>query len=132
MRGASMHSLNATDFQSWLRGYKRAWESRDSAAAAALFTTDAEYYWTPFDPPQAGRVEIAAAWEGAVLGQKDITFEYEVLAVAGGRGIARWHTRLTSVPQGEKVELDGILIAEFASPGQCCTFREWWHLRGKA
>jgi uncharacterized protein (TIGR02246 family) len=127
-----MYSLTHADFDAWLKGYKAAWEKRDAAAAAALFTPDAQYFWTPFDPPQTGRAQIAAVWESAVGAQKDITFEYTVFAVAGARGCAQWHTRLTSVPQGESVELDGIVIAEFAGKAQCRTFREWWHLRGKA
>jgi uncharacterized protein (TIGR02246 family) len=125
-----MYVLTAADFDAWLGGYKAAWETRDPAAAAALFTPDAEYYWTPFDAPQKGRDAIAAAWDGAVQGQKDVSVSYTVLATAGVRGIAHWHTRLTSVPAGEAVELDGIAIVEFASLGQCRTFREWWHARG--
>jgi uncharacterized protein (TIGR02246 family) len=125
-----MFALTVDDFEAWLRGYKAAWEARDAAAAAALFAPDAEYYWTPFDPPHKGRAEIAAVWEGALAKQKDVRFEYVVVAVAGARGIAHWHTRLMSVPEGDKVELDGIVIAEFSGPGQCRTFREWWHAGG--
>ena len=113
-----MFTLTGADFESWLRGYGKAWEGRDADAAAALFTPDAEYYWTPFDPPQRGRAEIAAAWNGAVQGQRDIAFEFDVLAAAGARGSAHWH--------------DGILIAEFAAEGQCRIFREWWHRRSPA
>jgi uncharacterized protein (TIGR02246 family) len=125
-----MYAPTVEDFEAWLRGYKVAWETRDPAAAAALFTPDAEYYWTPFDPPHKGRPGIAEAWQAAVVNQKDIRFDYAVAAVAGAIGIARWHTRLTSVPEGGALELDGIVIAEFASPGQCRTFREWWHAHG--
>ena len=53
-----MYALTVADFEAWLRGYKKAWEGRDAEAAAALFTPDAEYYWTPFDPPQRGRAAI--------------------------------------------------------------------------
>jgi uncharacterized protein (TIGR02246 family) len=127
-----MHALTLTDFERWLNGYKAAWEKRDPAAAAALFTPDARYFWTPFDPPQTGRAQIAAVWEAAVSAQKDIAFDFNVFAVAGARGCAQWHVRLTSVPQGERVEMDGIVIADFAAAGQCHTFREWWHLRGKS
>lgn len=126
-----MKSLTVAEFSAWLGRYKSAWETRDPAAAAALFTADAEYHWTPYDPPQRGRDEIAAAWDGAVRGQKDVAFSFEVLAVEGDRGIAHWHTRLTSVPDGEPVELDGIFVTTFAGTGQCRNFREWWHLRGK-
>jgi ketosteroid isomerase-like protein len=126
-----MAILSPRDFEAWLRAYKVAWESRDATAAAALFSPDAEYYWTPFDPPQRGTAGIAKAWEGAVAQQKDVAFTYSVLSVDDSRGIAHWHTRLTSVPGNEAVELDGILTAEFASPQKCRTFREWWHAIGK-
>jgi hypothetical protein len=125
-----MYALTAADFETWLRGYKRAWEQRDSAAAAALFTSDAEYYWTPFDPPQKGKEAIGAVWSAAVQGQRDITFEFSVLATSAARGMAHWHARFTSVPAGTPVELDGILITEFAGSGQCRIFREWWHQGG--
>ena len=126
-----MSTITLRSFEDWLRGYKRAWESRSAEAAAALFTPDARYYWTPFDPPQQGRTEIAAAWQNAVTQQKDVTFTYEILATEGARGVAHWHTRLTSVPKGESVELDGILIAQFADPTHCREFREWWHAQGQ-
>lgn len=123
-----MAVLTSRDFETWLDAYKIAWESRDAAAAAALFTADAEYYWTPFDPPQRGPEQIAQAWQGAVSQQKDVNFTASVIAIANDRGVAQWHTRLSSVPKGERVELDGVLIAEFADARHCRVFREWWHL----
>jgi ketosteroid isomerase-like protein len=124
-----MFTLTEYEFETWLQGYQHAWQARDSQAAAALFTPDAEYFWTPFDPPQRGHAEIAAAWTGAVEKQKDVRFEFKVLGVSGASGIAHWHTKLTSVPEGAPVELDGILIADFASAQHCRRFREWWHLK---
>lgn len=126
-----MSTIDASAFDAWLRSYGAAWEGRDARAAAALFTPDAEYFWTPFDPPQSGQGAIAAAWEGAVSQQKDIHFTYSVLAVSGATGIARWHTNLTAVPSGEPVQIDGILVAEFADSSRCRLFREWWHSVGK-
>lgn len=124
--------MTAVGFASWLRSYGAAWENRDSAAAARLFSADAEYYWTPFDTPQRGREQIAAAWEGAVTQQRDIRFEFEVLAVTTALNIARWRTELSSTSTGEKIRLDGILIAEFDPGGLCRVFREWWHRSGGA
>jgi len=126
-----MYTLTSNDFESWLRGYKAAWEGRDSAAAAALFAPDAEYYWTPFDAPQRGREGVAAAWSGAVQGQRDITFRFTILGVSGARGTAHWNARFTSVPGGASVELDGIAVTEFAGAMQCRVFREWWHQRSE-
>jgi hypothetical protein len=119
--------LTPRDFDAWLRGYQAAWEKRDPPAAAELFSPDAEYYWTPFDTPQRGRAEIAAAWDKAVSQQRDVSFRYEVLAVNGAVGIAHWHTKLTAVPANVPVELDGVLVATFAPTRHCRVFREWWH-----
>ncbi len=115
------------DFERWLRAYGQAWEGRDPGAAALLFTDDAEYYWTPLDPPQRGPAGIAAAWQAAVSQQRDVSFRYEVLAVNGAVGIAHWHTKLTAVPANVPVELDGVLGATFAPTRHCRVFREWWH-----
>jgi ketosteroid isomerase-like protein len=119
--------LTPRDFDAWLRGYQSAWEQRDAQAAAELFTPDAEYYWTPFDTPQRGRAEIAAVWDKAVSGQRDVSFRYDVLAVNGAAGIAHWHTNLTAVPDNVPVELDGVLVATFTTTRLCRVFREWWH-----
>jgi ketosteroid isomerase-like protein len=128
-----MTMLTREALETWLRAYRKAWEGRDAKAAAALFVPQgAEYYWTPFDPPQRGREEISAAWQGAVTHQTNIHMSFELLAVEGNRGVARWHTNFTSVPEGEPVQLDGILIAEFDGPQHCRVFREWWHQANKA
>lgn len=124
--------LTRETFEAWLQAYRAAWENRDAQAAAELFSREnAEYYWTPFDPPQRGRNEIAAVWEAAVSHQRDIHMTFEVLAVEGNRGVAHWHTNFTTVPSNEPVQLDGILIAEFDAPRHCRVFREWWHQANK-
>lgn len=127
-----MAAMTQSGFEAWLRRYGASWEARDPKAAADLFSPDAEYYWTPIDPPQRGRDEIAAAWERAVSQQRDVRFDFEILTVTDVRGIAHWWTELTSEKSGEKVRLDGILVAEFDEGAHCRVFREWWHSVGKA
>lgn len=122
-----MTAISAADFDAWLRAYGAAWQGRDSKAAVKIFTDDAEYYWTPLDPPQRGHAGIGAAWEGAVSQQKDVTFRYEILAVTGTTGIAQWRADFTRLATGAKVVIEGVLMAKFAAPGKCRVFREWWH-----
>jgi ketosteroid isomerase-like protein len=114
-------------FTQWLRAYQSAWEGRNAAAAARLFTEDARYYWTPLVPPQQGPGEIAAAWEAAVSEQRDIRFSFDVFGVSGATGMARWRADFTRLPNRYKVRIEGVLAAEFESGGQCRVFREWWH-----
>lgn len=114
-------------FAAWLRAYQSAWEGRDAAAAAKIFSDDARYHWTPLVPPQQGPAEIAAVWEAAVKEQRDIRFTFEVFGVAGNAGMARWRADFTRLPDQFKVRIEGVLLAEFAKPGLCRVFREWWH-----
>lgn len=121
--------MERAEFDRWLNAYKNAWEGRDPAAAAALFSNDAEYYWTPLDPPARGPAGVAAAWEGAVSQQRDIAFRYEILAVTERLGIARWRADFIRTPAQAKVVIEGMLTVEFEAPQKCRVFREWWHSR---
>jgi ketosteroid isomerase-like protein len=121
------HVVTADEFSAWLRAYQAAWEGRDAAAAARLFSEDARYYWTPLVPPQKGPAEIAAVWEAAVSQQRDIRFTFEVFGVAGATGMATWRADFTRLPDQFKVRIEGVLSAEFVAAGKCRVFREWWH-----
>ena len=118
--------LSREAFEAWLRRYGAAWEARDPDAAAALFAADARYYWTPFQEPKRGPAAIAAAWLEATSRQRNVRFSFEILAIDGPTGIARWHTHLER-PTGRRIELDGVLLAEFDDDSLCRLFREWWH-----
>jgi ketosteroid isomerase-like protein len=119
--------LSTAQFTEWLRAYQAAWEGRDPAAAAKLFSDDARYHWTPLVPPQQGPAEIAAAWEAAVSQQRDIRFTFNGFGVSGPTGMAIWRADFTRLPDQFKVRIEGVLSAEFAGGGRCRVFREWWH-----
>ncbi len=119
--------MTSEGFNDWLRRYGDAWERRDPAAAAALFTDDAVYWWTPFGEPKRGPGEIAKAWGEATTRQRDVRFEFEIIAVTERAGIATWHTKLVRASTGREIEVDGVLLAELDEAGRCRLFREWWH-----
>ena len=121
--------MERTQFELWLRAYQAAWQGRDPAAAANLFTADSEYWWTPLDPPARGPAGVSAAWDAAVSQQRDITFRYEVLAVTERMGIAKWRAEFVRLPSKKSVCIEGVLTAEFSTPQKCRIFREWWHSR---
>lgn len=115
-------------FDDWLKAYGRAWEERDPDAAAALFTDEADYYETPFDEPFSGREAIFAYWADVPKYQNAIRFRYEILAVTGDTGIARWWCDFNRLPSGRSVSLDGIFVVTMAGGSdQCAVFEEWWH-----
>jgi hypothetical protein len=121
--------LTHAAFAAWLDRYKAAWEARDPTAAAGLFAEDASYHEMPFDPPIEGMEGIADYWTGAVAGQENILFTYEILACAGGEGLCHWHCAFSGIPGGEAIDLDGIFQCRFADPDRVVSFKEWWHVR---
>jgi hypothetical protein len=121
--------LTPSALESWLARYEQAWEQRDPAQAAALFTADAPYHETPFDPPKAGRAGIRDYWATVTADQRNVDFESEIVAVNGQTGVARWSARLTSAASGARVELNGVFVLRFDGNGLCSELREWWHVR---
>jgi hypothetical protein len=130
----------------FMQAYKTAWEQRDDAMFASLFTTEGEYHNTPF-AVQRGHAKLAEYWQRIKL-QEDIHVSYEVLASTSTGGIAHWHvgyqvaseelfqiwakstgTNLVARKPGDplpRMVLDGVLMAEFEG-GLCKLCRIWWH-----
>ena len=74
----------------FMAGYKRAWEGSDEYLLASLFAPDGVYRNTPF-AEQRGHDAIKAYWQRTKL-QDDIRLEYEILERHERGGIAHWHT----------------------------------------
>ena len=125
----SAQELTTASLEAWLTRYEQAWEQRDPAQAAALFTDNASYHEMPFDAPKAGRAGIRDYWATVTADQRDVDFKSQVVAVNGRTGVARWSASLTSAASGARVELDGVFVLQFDSNGLCSELREWWHVR---
>ncbi len=124
-----MPSLTSAAVEAWLRRYKEAWEERDPARAAALFTENAPYHEMPFDAPKAGRAGIREYWANVTADQRDVDFKSQLVAVTGPTAVARWSASLKSASSGLRIELDGVFILTFDASGLCSELREWWHVR---
>jgi ketosteroid isomerase-like protein len=124
--------LDEAALATWLSGYEAAWEQRDAAAAAQLFTADADYHETAYADPFRGRDGIRAYWASVTADQQDIDFESSIVAINGNTGVARWSARLTNASSGAPVELDGVFVLVFDAGGLCSELREWWFVRSEA
>ncbi len=118
----------ATDtLDDWLWAYGQAWERKDVEGFGALFTQDANYFWTPLEPPKNGRPKIRNAFERAVARQRDIHFSYQLTTMDDHVSVVRWQCRFKRVPGDQEVRLDGIMLVRMNDAGKCYEFREWWH-----
>jgi hypothetical protein len=124
-----MQPLTSVAVDAWLSRYKDAWEQRDPARAAALFTESAPYHEMPFDAPKAGRAGIRDYWATVTADQRNVEFKSKVIAMNGPTAVARWSASLKSASSGARIELDGVFILQFDGSGLCSELREWWHVR---
>lgn len=134
------------NIETFMQGYKSAWERRDDRAFAALFVEDGVYENTPF-AVQRGHAQLAEYWSRVKL-QEDVQHSYDILASSSSEGMAHWHvtyqvaseelfqiwarstgTSLVARKAGDplpRMVLDGVLKAEFE--GDLCKHcRIWWH-----
>jgi len=122
-------NLSMQDLDRWLQAYGSAWESKDAAAVAMIFTERAFYQETPFAEPFRGREEISDYWSSVTADQDAIEFEFSAIATSGNKGIAQWSARFRSISGEVPVELDGVFVLEFADSDHVSGLREWWHVR---
>lgn len=122
-----MPSLTHQRFEQWLETYGKASQENDPQTSAALFAPDAAYYVSPFEDPMVGRDAIYQYWDRGARNLKDKTSSFEILAVNGQLGIARWQSKFTVTESGKQFALDCLFVAAFDENGKCCEFREWWH-----
>ncbi|HEX5458545.1 MAG TPA: nuclear transport factor 2 family protein [Steroidobacteraceae bacterium] len=111
----------------WFGRLNEAWEERDAAAAAALFSRNASYWDDPFGPPHRGMKAIRTYWDQVSTGQRDVHTSYEVLSSCGGKSLVHWTARFTRFPSAQKVRLDGIAEIILDRYGKASSFREWWN-----
>lgn len=120
---------DTSTLETWLSAYGRAWEERDADAAAALFTSDARYFETPYAEPFAGSAGVREYWARVTADQRDVKVTHEVVGFTDGVGVARWNSKFALASNGARVELDGVFLLTFDADGLCKELREWWHAR---
>lgn len=122
-----MTQLTEALFETWMKEYKIAWETRDPEKAVSLFSEDAEYFINPFEPLKEGQKEIMLYWEDVPIFQTNIVFDYEVLFVKENKGYALCHGSFESVASGAKMIMEGMFEITFNEDKKCKLFRQWWH-----
>lgn len=114
-----------TQVVAWADAYRRAWETADAQAAAALFVENANYRSNIFEEPHAGRRGIEDYWRTVTAAQSEVTVRMGSPFVDGNRvAVEFWTTMFVS---GDEVTLPGCLLLRFDDDGLCTDLREYWH-----
>lgn len=110
----------------WVASYERAWRDGDTTAVESLFTEDARYRRSPYEPDDLGHDGIKAFWnddDGEVF-----TMRAEPVAVEGQSAVVR-----VEVVYGDPVRQDyrDLWVLRFAADGRVDDFEEWAYWPGK-
>ena len=73
--------MDHDSFNAWLDLYGKAWTGRNPELIRDLFVKDAKYFEKPFSSPFDGIDSIIEYWQGIAQTQKDVSFQYKILAV---------------------------------------------------
>ena len=105
---------------SWIAGYERAWRANDPDGVDTLFTPDAIYRRSPYQPPEVGHGEIRAIW--CEENDEVFTVQAEPVAVEGMTGVVRLVVRYGEPLRQEYTDL---WVLHFAPDGRVAEFEEW-------
>jgi len=119
--------VDRDDVMRWVGEYERSWREGDVAAVEALFTPDAHYRPSPYEPAEVGHEAIRAFWlddEGEVF-----TVRAEPVAVEGRDAVVRVEVRY-----GEPLrqEYQDLWVLRFAADGRVEEFEEWAYWPGSS
>lgn len=118
--------MDFDSFKAWLELYGKAWIEHNPKLIRDLFAQDAKYFEKPFSAPFDGIDSIIQYWQGVVQTQKDVSFQYKILAVNQDLGIAHFTASFLRSPNNTHVKLDGIFLVRLDSQNKCTSFAEWW------
>ena len=110
----------------WVDQYERAWRDDDAAAVEQLFTENAAYRRSPYEPSDIGHDAIKAFWlEDA---GRAFSMHAAVVAVDGDVAVVRVDVLYEDPTEQEYRD---VWILRFASDGRVADFEEWAYWPGK-
>jgi hypothetical protein len=109
----------------WFKKLGEAWSERNPDKAADLFSKDVKYYESAFDAPCQNWNKVLELWQAVPTNQKDVSFSFELVAVADNLGVANWKVARTLLPTNQRQMLDGIFIIKLNDEHRCNYFKQW-------
>lgn len=106
--------------------FGKGWEKGDAAEILSVFTPEAVFVPSPFDPPLRGHEAIGAYWRDLPREQAEISFRFGEIFVAGPWFATEFKCTFRRRRTGEWVDLRGSLFCE---TGQqlLSEVRMYWH-----
>ncbi len=125
-RQNTLDGVNHDEVMAWVDGYERAWRDDDVDAVVALFTDDAAYRPSPYEPSEVGHDAIKAFWLDDA--GRSFSMHADVVAVEGTTAVVRVDVKYRTPKEQAYRDL---WILQFAPDGRVADFEEWAYWPGK-
>lgn len=113
----------------WVTRYEDAWRAPGTAGLAGLFTQDASYLKSPYEPPVVGLDAIERMWEAEREGPDEtFTLATDIIAVDGPTAVIRAEVHYGNPSVQEYRDL---WVIRFADDGRSTWFEEWPYWPGR-
>jgi hypothetical protein len=124
-KGAGHHG-RVTDrsmVRRWLARYEAAWRAPGTDGLAGLFSDDASYRQSPYEPPVTGLEAIGRMWEAEREDPDEVfSLATDILAVDGPVAVVRAEVRYGEPTRQEYRDL---WVIRLGDDGLCSWFEEW-------
>lgn len=117
--------MDIQQFKDWLNKLEKAWVDLDPKNAVNLFSKDVEYYESALKVPCQNWNEVFDLWKVVPANQKDVSFNYDILAISKGLCVVNWRMERTQLPQLTHQKIDGIFVLRLNEDGLCNYFKQW-------
>ncbi len=117
--------MASNQFTEWFNKLGKAWTERDPHQAANLFSKEVEYYESVLNPPYENRDKVFELWKVVPFNQKDVTFDFEIIATKDDLAVANWKVARTLLPTNQKQMINGIFVITLNERGLCKYFKQW-------
>jgi len=117
--------MDFATYQRWLTDLGKAWMALDSKNAVNLFSSDVEYYESAMSSPCKNWDTVFDLWKLVSVNQKDVAFEFDILAISDKLCVANWRVKRTMLPQSTSQEIDGIFVLKLNDEGLCNYLKQW-------
>ena len=125
-------TIDAATLMAWVAEYEHAWRTPGTDLLDRLFTEDATYLVTPYEPEVVGLPAIRVFWDDERDGPEEVfTMSAEPVACSGDTGVVRVQVRYGEPVVQEYLDL---WVVRFGADGRAMRFEEWpfWPAHGRA
>jgi len=112
-------------YNNWTKEFMESWKELDWKRTLKILDKEVKYYENPIDEPCKTFEDVINLWNVVADNQKDINYEYEIVAYNDNTCVINWQMTRTMTSNNTKQEIDGIFQISLNEDGKCTYFKQW-------